>query len=148
MAILACFKCFICFQTYVTNILSRCFKSRSCVAGQCPPSATGALSWFTWRRLRPADTSTAHIHKQGRWTLGVVLPCRREMGVGARFCRVVHGMGVGRGSGLWRWMGTGRSAWDAMRARGVGAMSGRGPRAGCQGASLTHKLILYLIKPT
>jgi len=36
-----------------------------------------------------------------------------------------HGMGAGRGSGRWRWMGTGRGACDAMRAWGVGAVSGR-----------------------
>ena len=27
-----CFKCFIFFQTYVTNVLSECFKSRSTIA--------------------------------------------------------------------------------------------------------------------
>jgi hypothetical protein len=32
MAIYACFKCFIIFQTYIANVLSRCFKSRSSVA--------------------------------------------------------------------------------------------------------------------
>ena len=32
MAIHACFKYFICFHTYVANVLSGCFKSRSSVA--------------------------------------------------------------------------------------------------------------------
>jgi hypothetical protein len=27
-----CFKCFICLQTYIVNVLSQCFKSRSGVA--------------------------------------------------------------------------------------------------------------------
>ena len=45
-----CFKCFICLQTYVANVLSGCFKSRSSVAmapvggGQRPtaPTSRGA----------------------------------------------------------------------------------------------------------
>ena len=51
-------------------------------------------------------------------------------------------MGAGRGSGLWHWLGTGRSTCDA------GDAFGRGPRARRPGSSLIHKLILFLIKST
>jgi hypothetical protein len=122
-------------NVYVVDILSACFKSRSCVVDRCPPSTAGASSWFTCRRLRPTDTSTACIHKQGRWAQGVVPLCGRVMG-------------AGRGSRLWRWLGTGRSTWDVMRARGAGGVSGCGPRAGRPDASLNHKLIVFLIKAT
>jgi hypothetical protein len=35
----ACFKCFISLHTYVANVASGCFKSRSGVASPCSPSA-------------------------------------------------------------------------------------------------------------
>jgi hypothetical protein len=105
-------------------------------------------SWFTCRRLRPADASTTCIQKQGRWAQGTVPPCGRGMGARAQFCRAGRGMDAYRGSGLWRWLGMGRSAWDAMRAWGAGVASGRVPGARRPGASLNHKLILFLIKAT
>ena len=54
--------------------------------------------------------------------------------------------GAGRGSELWYWLGMGRSVWDAMRERGAGAAFGRGRGDGHPDASLTYKLILFLIK--
>jgi hypothetical protein len=110
------FQVFHLFSDYIANILSECFKSISCVVGHRAPVAAGAPSWFTCRSLRPADTSTACIHKQGRWVQSMVSLCGREMDVRARFYRAGCGMSVGRGSRLWRWLGMGRSVWDVMRA--------------------------------
>jgi hypothetical protein len=41
-ALEACFKCSICLETYVANISSGCFKSRSGVAAEDSPTATAA----------------------------------------------------------------------------------------------------------
>ena len=68
-----CFKCFIYVQTYVVNVLFEWFKSRSCVADHCPPAAASAPSWFTCWSLRPADASTACIHKRRGWAGGTVM---------------------------------------------------------------------------
>ena len=137
---LHCFKCFTCVQTYVVNVLSEWFKSRSCVADHCPPAAACAPSWFTCWSLRPADASS--VHPQAAWV---------GRGHGYAGWTWGHGstvLGTGRGSGLWCWLGTGRNAPDAMRARDTGAVSGRGPRTGRPDTSPTHKLILFLIKAT
>ena len=74
----------------------------------------------------------------------MVLPCGSKMGAGCGSTM----QGAGRGSELWYWLGMGRSVWDAMRERGAGAAFGRGRGAGRPGASLTYKLILFLIKAT
>jgi hypothetical protein len=43
----ACFKYFICFQTYVTNVSSECFKSRSVVPHVAmAPADSGLLQGF------------------------------------------------------------------------------------------------------
>jgi hypothetical protein len=64
--------------------------------------------WFTCRRLRPADTSKALIHKQGR---------RRGWAWAA----------VSNSGASWE---MGQSAWDAMRAWRAVAGSRRGLIAG------------------
>jgi hypothetical protein len=56
------------------------------------------------------------------WAWGTVPLCKRG-GTGVRFHHVGRGMGAGQSSEHWRWLGTRRSMWDAMEARGVGAAS-------------------------
>ena len=133
-----CFKCFIYVQTYVVNVLFEWFKSRSCVADHCLSAAACALSWFTCWRPRPAEASTTRIHKQRGWAGGGY--------AGWTWGHDSSVLGMGRSSGLWRWLRTGRNARDAMRARDTEAVSGRGRRTERPGASPTHKLILFLIK--
>ena len=78
------------FIFYVTNVSSRCFKSRSGVACRRPVAAASASPWFTCRSLRPTDASAARICRRGRWCgsqfhragVGRVPPCRCWMGRG------------------------------------------------------------------
>jgi hypothetical protein len=106
MNIHVCFKrmlqVFHLFQMYVVSVSSRCFKSRSRRAHVSFAAITllllGRCRGSPCERLRPADTSTARIRKQGRW-LGPT-----------------WGLGIGAGPG---WAA---GAWDrrvcGMRTRG------------------------------
>jgi hypothetical protein len=72
-----CFRCmlqvFELFRTYIASVSSRCCKSRFSVAhvaiGPTSHSRLLQLLGVTSQcgRLRPADASAAHIHRQGKW---------------------------------------------------------------------------------
>ena len=111
------------FQIYIANILSRCFRSRSGVAGRHPPTAAEVPPWFVCGCLRPTDASTTRIRRWGQvgvgsrfrhagtgWALAMVLACGR-------------GMGAGAASGHGHWMGCGREGMGCDAGVGAGATS-------------------------
>jgi hypothetical protein len=95
----ACFKCFICLQTYVANVSSRCFESRSGVAHVAMAPVTGEQRPATRLHLLPCAACLVHSSPLPPLpfpSLSSISPRQFELGDRAR-----RGMARAEGKGVW-----------------------------------------------
>jgi hypothetical protein len=88
------FQVFYLSRTYVTNVSSECFKSRSGVEGRHPLTAAKGAAMVSMlvpdigRRLcrqGKVGTGSQFRHASAGWALGAVPPCERGMDAGRGF---------------------------------------------------------------